>query len=205
MKTRRSFSIVALLFASACSGATSTELFDPVAQESIPAAPIVGRDDGTSSGGSASSSGGTSTGGSSSTSTSSSSSGGSGAPPPGPAQDAGTPPPPVGGCVAEAEPNDGPAQTQWFTSCFSGSVKREDIDYASISAPITAKRVEIKHQETGGDVQYRIYINGVAYDSFEDDAPDFIPVFGGATYSFEMTAAGGGGANRTYELTVTFE
>jgi hypothetical protein len=203
MKTRRSFSIVALLFASACSGATSTELFEPVSQESIPAAPIVGRDDETSSGGSTSSSGG-STGGSSSSSTSStSSSGGSGAPQ---TQDAGTPPPPpAGGCVAEAEPNDGPAQTQWFTDCFKGAVKREDIDYASISAPITAKRVEIKHQETGGDVQYRVYINGVAYDSFTDNAPDFIPVFGGATYSFEMTAAGGGGANRTYELTVSFE
>lgn len=201
MKTRRSATIVALLFASACSGATSTELFEDVGQESVPAAPIVGREDETSRGSSGSASSG-----SSSSSSPSSSSGGSGAPQPGPAEDAGAPPPPpVPGCTAETEPNDGPAQTEWFTECFKGSVKRDDHDYASISAPVTASKVTIKHQENGGDVRYRIYINGVPYDTFEDDAPDFIPVFGGATYSFEMSADGGGGAIRTYELEVTFE
>lgn len=199
MKTRRSLSIVALLFASACSGATSTELFDDVGQESVPAAPIVGRDDGTSNGGSP----GDTSGGSSSSS-SSSSSGAPSVPEPGPSADAG-PPPASGGCVAEQEPNDGPAQTQWFTSCFKGAVKRSDLDYASISAPLTAKKIEIRHEEKGGDVRYRMYINGVAYETFTGDAPDFIPVFGGATYSFEMTAAGSGGGERTYELEVTFE
>lgn len=195
METRRSLTIVALLFASACSGATSTELFEDVGQESVPAAPIVGREEGTSSG---SSSGGTSSG-------STSSSGGSADPPPATSSDAGGPPaPPAPGCIAETEPNDGPEQTEWFTECFKGSVKREDHDYASISAPVTAKKIAIKHTETG-DVQYRIYINGVSYDSFEDNAPDFIPVFGGATYSFEMSSAGGGNGARTYELTVTFE
>ena len=84
-------------------------------------------------------------------------------------------------------------------------MKRDDHDYASISAPLDAKRVEIEHTETGGDVEYRMYINGVAFKSFSDDAPDFIPVFGGATYSFEMSASGKETANRTYELHVTFE
>lgn len=200
MKTRRSLSIVALLFASACSGATSTELFDQVGQESIPAAPIVGQDDPTSSG--SSSSGGTSGSSSSSSSSSSStssSSGASGTPQPG-APDAG---PPAPACVVEAEPNDGPAETNWFTSCFSGSLKRDDNDYASVNAPLAAKRVEIKTKDAG-DVRYRIYINGVAYQAGSDDMPDFVPVFGGATYSFEMSAEGGGGA-KPYELTVAFE
>lgn len=201
MDTRRSLSIFALLSASACSGATSTELFEPVSQESIPAAPIVGRDDETSSGSSSSSS----SGGSSSSSSSSTSSGGSGAQAPGPAPDAGGPPAPAA-CIVEAEPNDGPAQTNWFTECFTGSVKRDDRDFASISAPITAKRIEIKHTETGGEVEYQLYINDVAYKTFSDDAPDFIPVFGGATYSFEISRAGGReNTIRTYELRVTFE
>jgi hypothetical protein len=204
METRRSLSIVALLLASACSGATSTELFDQVGSDSVPAAPIVGRDDptdGTSSS-SSSSSGGTS---SSSSSSSTSSSGSSGAPQPGATPDAGAPPAPPG-CVAEVEPNEGPAQTNWFTACFTGSVKRDDHDYASISAPVNAKRIDIKHTESGGDVQYRIYINDVAYQTFENDPPDFIPVFGGATYSFEMSASGNREtANRTYQLDVTFQ
>ena len=207
MELRRSLSIVAVLFASACSGASTTELFDQVGQDSVPAAPIVGRGDDTSSGSSpssSSSSGGSSSSSSStSSSSSSSSSGGSGAPQPGPSADAGGPPPPPA-CTAEAEPNDEPANTNWFTECFTGSVKRDDHDNASISAPTTAKRVVITHTETGGDVQYRIYINGVALKSFTGDPPDFIPVFGGATYSFEMSAVGGNG-NRTYELHVTFE
>jgi hypothetical protein len=123
--------------------------------------------------------------------------------PPGNSPDAGgTPPAPE--CVAETEPNDGPAQTDWFTGCFKGSVKRDDSDYASISAPLTAKRIEIEHQDSG-DVRYRIYINGIAYQGGSDAEPSFVPVFGGATYSFEMTAEGGGGANRPYQLTVTFQ
>lgn len=85
-------------------------------------------------------------------------------------------------------------------------MKRDDHDYASISAPLNAKRIEIAHTEAGGGVQYRIYINDVAYKSFTGDAPDFIPVFGGATYSFEVSAYGGKEtANRTYELHVKFE
>lgn len=205
MQTRRTLSIAALLSASACSGATSTELFDQVGQDSVPAAPIVGRDDEAAGESTSSSSSSSSSGGASSSSSSSSSSGSSGTPQPGPTPDAGAPPAPPG-CVAEVEPNEGPAQTNWFTECFTGSVKRSDHDYASISAPLDAKRVAIKHTETGGDVQYRIYINGVAFKSFSDDAPDFIPVFGGATYSFEMSTSGGKEtANRTYELHVTFE
>jgi hypothetical protein len=202
MQSRRSLSIVALLLASACSGATSTELFDQVGSDSVPAAPIVGRDDPTEGSSSSSSSGGAS---SSSTSSSTSSSGSSGTPQPGPSPDAGAPPAPPG-CVAEVEPNEGPAKTNWFTACFTGSVKRDDHDYASISAPITAKRIDIKHTESGGDVEYRIYINDVAYKTFSNEPPDFVPVFGGATYSFEMSVSGNREtANRTYQLDVSFE
>lgn len=198
MAVRRSLSIAALFIVSACSGATSTELFDGVSQESNPAAPIAGEDPGSGSSSSGSTDGTSPSSGGTSGNTS------SGNPPPaGP--DGGTPPP-AGGCVAEQESNDGPELTNWFTECFTGAVKKGDIDYASVSAPITAKRIDVKHEETGGGVLYRMYVNGVAYDSFSTDSPTFIPVFGGATYSFEMSPFGGGGAgNRTYTLTVKFE
>jgi len=107
--------------------------------------------------------------------------------------------------MSEKEPNDGPELTEWFTECFSGSLKRGDIDYASISAPQNAKRINIKHSETGGEVRYRLYINGLQFGSFSDEAPALIPMFAGGTYSFEMSPNGGNSGTRNYELHVTFE
>ena len=49
-------------------------------------------------------------------------------------------------------------------------------------------------------------MNDVAYKTFTGDPPDFIPVFGGATYSFEISRGDGReSTNRTYELKVAFE
>lgn len=198
MVMRRSLSIVALLLASACSGAASMELFDPISQGSSPAAPIVGRNDDGSSSTSGASSGGPSlptppppNGGSS---------GGSSG-----ADASAPPPPPVDACIVENEPNDGPEQTEWFTECFKGAVKKGDVDYASISAPATATKISIAHKETGGDVRYRVYVNGISMGTVSDDPGGFVPVFGGGTYSFEMTPVGTSSAARKYQLTVTFE
>lgn len=206
MQSRRPLIVgFAVLLVSACSGADPTELFAPVAQEGSPSQPIGG--DGLDGGGVVtSSSSSSSSGGASSSSSGGASSSSTGGSPPSTPADAGTTPPPdPDGCIAESEPNDDASGTDWFTKCFTGALKKGDHDFASISAPVGARSIEIDHDENGGNVTYRIYINNVPSGTFTDEPPRFIPVFGGATYSFEMTPAGGGSGNRTYKLDVKFE
>jgi hypothetical protein len=188
MEARRSPSLVALLLVSACAAATPTELFAPAdAAVLLPTEPVSG----TSGDPDASSP------------MPPPSSGDGDSPADGGVSETSSPPP--DGCLVEKEPNDDPEHTEWFTHCFEGTVKKDDTDFASIRAPQTAARLTIEHQETGGPVRYRLYMNGLGIGSFTSKPPDFLPAFGGVTYSFEISTAGSSAAARHYELTVTFE
>jgi hypothetical protein len=172
---------VALL--AACSGASPSDLFDPVSSESsgTEAAP-----------GSAA----TPVGGGASTS-----------PPTAPlgTPDAGMPPPKPS-CTDEGASNDTLAKATPFDACLTGKVAAADIDYGAIVAPKSATKIAIDHEEVGGKVSFRIFINGVAATpAFTGDPPD-IAVIPGATYQFQMrTSPTNSAGERTYVLRVRFE
>ena len=207
MSLRGHLSVFATLFATSCSGAASTELFDLTGQDDDATEPVGGsasdpfqRDDAATGGPTSGSGNG---GGSTS----------SGGPSDGDDEDDGkdkdddgdAPPPPPRGCVAESEPNDDDDEANTFTSCFAGALARSDLDYATIVAPPDAKRIEIEHTENGGRVWYRVYVDGFALPAFDEDMPAYVPAVAGATYLIQMSPARGGSANRTYELHVTFD
>lgn len=201
MEARRTVSLFALLVVAGCSGATETELFGPATQDRSTTEPT---------GSSGDTGAATGESGQATPSTSSdpapptkqgdengNAKGDSQTPPP--------PPPPTSSCVAEIEPNDGPELANAFTSCFSGALKRGDLDYARIVAPANATTMKIEHTEDGGSVWYRIYVNGTPYPAFTGQAPSYIPAIAGARYDFEMSPSTMGGGNRSYQLNVTFE
>lgn len=132
---------------------------------------------------------------------------GSGAPPSPPpeAPPPSTPPPPPA-CTAEVEPNQRPSQATAFDACLTGAVQRDDVDYGTITAPMTATKIEMEHEEVGGNVAFRIYVNGApATPEFTGDPPD-IAVIPGGTYAFRMRASpSNSNAQRTYVLRVKFE
>lgn len=206
MAVPRHLSVLALLLVTACTGAASSELFDPVSDERSPTEPSSpGADPGSSSSGS--SSGGAT---SSSSSSSSSSSGGSssGSTSSGGTQkDAGPPPPPPPpACQSESEPNDSMQNADVFKSCVTGVIKGRDIDYLSTVAPATAKQIGIVHNETGGKIAYRVFVNGVPYPAFTDEPPASIPAVPNATYVFQLQPSGQSTTgDRTYELEVSFQ
>lgn len=205
MGSNAKVSIVVLLLVAACSGANETELFGPTKQGGSGATPIGGSsgDDGASSSSSSggSSSDGTSSSSSSTSSSSSSSSGGD------TGKDAGAapPPPPAPACTAEIEPNNEADRATLFTSCIEGTLKKSDIDHAEIVAPAQTTKVSIAHEETGGKVSYRVFINGLPFPAFTGDAPEYIPAVTSATYRIQMQPSGTGSGTRTYRLAVTFE
>jgi hypothetical protein len=163
----------------ACSGASSSDLFDPVGSETS----------------------GTETAPGSTTTPV-----GNGSTPP-PPPDPGMPPaPPKPECKAEVETNDEIKHANPFDACFTGKVSGADTDYAAITAPTTATKVAIEHESAGGKVAYRIFINGVgATSAFTGDPPD-ITVIPGATYQFQMrTSPSNATTERTYVLRVRFE
>jgi hypothetical protein len=192
MDARFTVSVFALLVAAGCSGADETELFGPVARGQAANEPAPAANDDTSS------SGATQTGGSTSTSggddQKKDDNGGSQQPTP----------PATNACTAEKEPNDERDEANAFTSCFSGALKHEDVDHARTTAPATATKMSIVHDEAGGSVWYRISVDGTPYPAFTGDLPTFIPAKAGARYDFEMSPAGGN-ASRTYTLNVSFE
>lgn len=206
MGSNAKVSIVVLLLVAACSGANETELFGPTKQGGSGATPIGGSsgDDGASS---SSSSGGSSSDGTSSSSSSTSSSSSSSSSGGDTGKDAGAapPPPPAPACTAEIEPNNEADRATLFTSCIEGTLKKSDIDYAEIVAPAQTTKLSIAHEETGGKVSYRVFINGLPFPAFTGDAPEYIPAVTSATYRIQMQPSGTGSGTRTYRLAVTFE
>jgi hypothetical protein len=204
MRSSTKVSLVCVLFLAACSGAKETELFGPAAQGASGTTPIGGsseddagsapsRSEGPSDEGAGESGGGS--GGSSS-----SSSGG------GHHDDAGAPPPPPApACTKEVEPNNEANRATAFTSCVDGSLKKSDVDFVEIVAPPQTTKITITHEDGGGKIAYRAYINGMPFPAFTGDAPDYIPAVTGATYRFQIQPFGSSNATRTYRLTVTFE
>lgn len=203
MAARNSLTALALFFVTACTGAASSDLFDP-ATEQEPTDPAPASADPGSSSSSGSSSGGTS---SSSSSTSSSSGGSSsGSTSSGGTKDAGAPPPPKPSCASESEPNDSFQSADAFTACIQGVLKGRDIDYVSTVAPATTKQISIVHNESGGKVAYRVLVNGVPYPSFTDEPPPSIPATPNATYTFQLQPSGQSTTgDRTWKLEVSFQ
>lgn len=203
MRSSTKVSLVCVLFLAACSGAKETELFGPAAQGASGTTPIGGssEDDAGSApsrseGSSDEGSGGR--GGSDGSSSSSSSGGGH--------DDAGAPPPPPApACTKEVEPNNEANRATSFTSCIEGSLKKSDVDFVEIVAPAQTTKITIAHEDDGGKIAYRAYINGMPFPAFTGDAPDYIPAVTSATYRFQIQPFGSSSATRSYRLTVTFE
>lgn len=200
MSARRNLSVLALLFVTACTGAASSDLFEPVTDQEAPTDPSPAAADPESS------SGGTSGG---STSSSSSSGGGSSSGTTssgGATKDAGAPPPPPPKCASESEPNDGFQAADTFTACIEGTLKGRDIDYVSTVAPGATKKISILHNESGGKVAYRVYVNGVPYPSFTEEPPASIPATPNAKYTFQLQPSGQSTTgDRTWKLEVSFQ
>lgn len=193
MSARSSLFALSLLFATACTGAASSELFDP-ATEQASTEPGAGAETGNGANGGS---------GAAEPSSSSSSSGGpSGG---GGDKDAGAPPPPPPECLDEKEPNDAFNKANTFTSCITGKVKGRDVDYVQIVAPKNAAELAIDHSESGGKVAYRVFVDGVPYPAFTNDAPDALPATPGATYTVQIQPAGGTAGDRTWKLEVSFQ
>ncbi len=173
----------ALALLAACSGASETELFEPARSQQSGTEPGSG------------------------TSPVGNSSGGSSTKPP-PPPDAGTtpPPPPPVVCSEEADGNNKISDATPFAGCLTGKVEENDVDYGETTAPITAMKVTIEHEETGGKVSYRVYINGVAATPAFTGAAPAVKAVPGAKYQFRMsTSPANDDDERTYTLRVTFE
>lgn len=197
MAVRRNLSALALLFATACTGAASSDLFDPVTDQEAPTdPPPASADPGSTSTGSSGST--------SSSSSSSSSSGGSTSSSGGTSKDAGTPPP-APSCASESEPNDSIQAADTFKSCIAGGLKGREVDFVSTVAPATTKQVSIVHTESGGKVAYKVYVNGVPYPSFTDEPPASLPATPNATYTFQIQPTGQSTGDRTWKLEVSFQ
>jgi len=193
MDSRFTVSVFVLLLACGCSGADETELFGPAAQGQSANEPAPApSDDGTP----ASSGGATQTGGTTNTAGNDDQKKADGSQQ--------TTPPATSACTAEVEPNNERDEATSFTSCLSGTLKHDDVDHGGTTAPATATKMTIAHDESGGSVWYRISVDGTPYPAFTGNLPTFIPVKAGAHYDFEMSPAGGN-ASRTYKLNVTFE
>lgn len=192
--------LLALGAVAACSGAKETELFGPPAQGAAGTTPIGGSSDEDAGSASSGEHAGGENGGASGGSSSSSGGGAS--------KDAGAPPPPPPSgpiCTAEVEPNNEGDRATPFMACVTGTLKKSDVDFVEIFAPANASKVVITHEETGGKVSYRVYINGLPFPSFTGDAPDYIPAVTGATYRFQLQPSGSGSAMRSYRLSVSFD
>jgi hypothetical protein len=192
MRVRRILPLLAsLAVLVACSGSTSTELFDPGPSSSTaPTDPTQG-----SPASSSSSSGGGSSSGASSSSSSSSSSGGF--------FDAGGGPDPAP-CTPEAEPNDRMDQATRFDACLAGTIStRADVDYGKFVPPVNATRLSYSFSSKDGNVAVRVLLNGnVALGSPNGD----LPIAPGATYLTEVKLAPGDTTARpAYELRVTYK
>ncbi len=114
-------------------------------------------------------------------------------------------PPPPASCTMEVEPNNEAHRATRFAACIDGSLKKSDVDFVEIVAPARTTKVSIAHEESGGKVSYRVYIDGMPLSAFTGDAPDYIPAVASATYRFQIQPSGAGGGARTYRLDVSFE
>lgn len=95
-------------------------------------------------------------------------------------------PPPAPTCTHEDEPNDEIHKATSFTTSICGKINTaSDIDYVSFVVPPGKTEIAIKHDETGGKVAYRYYIQGI-YLPFAGDGMTVIP---GVTYSIQMKLA----------------
>jgi hypothetical protein len=197
MAAPRRLSFIALALLTACSGAASSDLFDPTSDPAASQPPPGEADPGSPSGGSTSS-------------TSSSGAPGTkdpGDPPPPDPTDPTDPPDPSDppACAVESEPNNGFASANAFDGCITGTLKPRDVDYLSTIAPAGVTSIAIKHSETGGTVAYRVFVDGVAYPVFTGEPPDSIPAKPNEKYVFQVQPAGTSTKDRTYELEVSFQ
>lgn len=187
----------------ACSGASSSDLFDGDPSESAsPTDPAPANDDAPASGGSAAaapSGPGTPAAPTGPAPSSSSPPSGSSAPPPA------APPPPAGDCTNEIEPDDSLGQATPFTQGFCGKIDaKNDVDFGAIAAPMTATKMKYTIASKDGTVAHHFFMNGMLAITDPSGAIKVVP---GATYAVELLLANGSPATArpTYRVDVTFE
>jgi hypothetical protein len=107
-------------------------------------------------------------------------------------------------CAAEGLDNDEFKNADEFDACIAGSLIDRDVDYVSTVAPANAKQILIEHTESGGNVAYKVYVNGFSA-SFYDEPPDDLPAIAGAKYTFKVERPYGATGDRDWQLKVTFQ
>ncbi len=121
-----------------------------------------------------------------------------------PTQDAGADAAPEAAkCTPPIEPNDSIGNATPFTSSFCGKIDGPgDIDFAKFVVPAGATGLAITHDEKGGKVAYRYYLNGVLLPVQGDG----IPAIAGVTYTVQIKLAANSnvGDRPTYQLNVFF-
>lgn len=180
--------IVSVAFgALACSGASSSEIVDPVSTETASTEPTLPS--------------GSATGSRPSTPTE----------PPIPAADAGAPPvEEEPACTPEIESNDHPGRANALLSCVSGVLEdRDDTDVFRTVVPEGARRMRIQHKEAGRKVQYRVteenaFLFGLDF-TFVEDNP-VVDVRPGMSLLFRVSFTRNGNDDpRPYELAIAFD
>jgi|GEM_PF-6637651 len=121
-----------------------------------------------------------------------------------------TPPPPADAgtadaapaetCTLETEPNNTMATPNAFTTCFRGEVESsKDVEYGRFTMPATAREVRWTHDDDGGKVAFRFFLNGVPVLTKNNKLVAPIP---GATYLVQVRTTQ---SRPTWELRLTFE
>lgn len=105
-------------------------------------------------------------------------------------------------CIAESLDNDEFKNAEAFTSCISGKLSGRDVDFVSIVAPATAKKISIAHSESG-NVAYRMFVNGMPM--LFPTLPEEMSALGSAKYTFKVEPAGTSTTDREWKLEVSFE
>lgn len=106
-------------------------------------------------------------------------------------------------CAAEGLSNDSFQNADKFDSCIAGKLIGKDIDFVTITAPMNVSKIFIDHSESGGNVAYKVFVNGFSA-TFTDTPPADLMAFPGAKYTFKVEPSGSLG-DRSWELKVTFQ
>lgn len=175
------------LGALACSGASSSDIVDPLSTNTASSDPTLPS--------------GSATGSAPSTT-----------PAPAPVADGGAPMPDKKAppeCTPEIENNDQPGRANALTSCVTGVLDGpKDQDFFRVVVPAGARTMRIEHEETGDEVHYRVTEENVWFGldvSFVEENRE-IDVRPGMSLVFRLSfTRRGNDAPRPYELAVAFE
>jgi hypothetical protein len=113
-------------------------------------------------------------------------------------------PDPAPSCTHTAEPNNDLGHATTFTTSLCGKIdSASDVDFGSFVVPAGKTQISIKHDEQGGKVAYRYYLQGILLPL----AGDGMIVIPGLTYSVQMKLSPSSNAadRPTYQLDVSFK